>query len=90
MLVASTVDEVSCRAWMISALSESLDAGSFHDFNKGVFDEDILILESQRPQRIPPDPAAETHQRADKLSAAYRHYLQVLGLTYGVLPVLPR
>ncbi|MBM12513.1 MAG: hypothetical protein CL759_10595 [Chloroflexi bacterium] len=90
MLVASPVDEASCRAWMISAFSESLDAGSFHDFNEAVFDEDIPILESQRPQRIPLDPAAEMHQRADKLSAAYRQYLQALGLTYGVLPALPR
>ena len=89
MLVASPVDEVSCRAWMISAFSESLDAVSFHDFNEAVFDEDIPILESQRPQRIPLDPAAEMHQRADKLSAAYRQYLQALGLTYGVLPALP-
>jgi len=41
-----------------------------------MFDEDIPIFESQRPQRIPLNPAAEMHQRADKLSAAYRQYLQ--------------
>ena len=44
------------------------------------------ILESQRPQRIPLDPGAEMHQRADKVSATYRQHLQALGLAYGVLP----
>ena len=89
MLVASPVDEVTCRAWMTGVFSEGFEAGSFHDFNEGIFDEDIPILESQRPQRMPLDPGAEMHQRADKVSAAYRQYLQGLGLTYGVVPAVP-
>lgn len=85
MLVASPVDEVTCRAWMTGVYSEGFEEDLFHDFNEGVFDEDIPILQSQRPQRIPLDPTAEMHQRADKVSTAYRQFLQGLGLTYGVL-----
>lgn len=43
--------------------------------------EDIVIVESQRPENVPLNLAAETHIRADRLSVRYRRDLvEMFGL----------
>jgi phenylpropionate dioxygenase-like ring-hydroxylating dioxygenase large terminal subunit len=58
----------------------------FEDFQDTIFFQDKDILESQRPRRLPLDPAAEFHQRADRASLAYRKWLKDMGLSYGTIP----
>lgn len=51
-------------------------------FQHGIFTQDQPVLESQRPRRLPLS-GGEAHCAADRLSTAYRRYLQAQGCTYG-------
>lgn len=86
MIMASPVDEEHCRAWMIGAFTDpDVSTSDFAEFNHRIFEQDIPILESQRPRRLPLDPTAELAQRADRGASAYRRWLTAIGLTYGTI-----
>lgn len=52
-----------------------------YDFNLRVFEEDKAIVEAQKPECLPLDPALEVHIPADRSSIAYRRGLRALGYT---------
>jgi phenylpropionate dioxygenase-like ring-hydroxylating dioxygenase large terminal subunit len=52
-------------------------------FQDTVAAQDVPIVESQRPEKLPLDLQAELHLRSDKTSIAYRKWLNELGLTFG-------
>jgi phenylpropionate dioxygenase-like ring-hydroxylating dioxygenase large terminal subunit len=56
-----------------------------HKFNLKIFNEDRLIVESQRPEDLPLDAQFEAHIPADRTSIAYRKLLKDggLGTPYG-------
>lgn len=84
MIVTSPVTETSCRVWMLTTIRDPAgDLEGYRAFNEVIFAQDTPIVESQRPQRLPLDPAAEVHQRADRLSLAYRRWLADRGARYG-------
>ena len=58
-------------------------------FQHLVFEQDRLILESQRPKKLPLASRAEMPQRADALSIAYRRYLHDSGLRFGITATMP-
>ena len=87
MIMASPVDEEHCRAWMIGAFTDpDVSTEDFSAFNHRIFTQDVPILESQRPRRLPLDPTAELAQAADRASYAYRRWLSEVGLGYGTTP----
>jgi phenylpropionate dioxygenase-like ring-hydroxylating dioxygenase large terminal subunit len=87
MIMASPLDEEHCRAWMIGAFTDpNVSVDDFTDFNHRILLQDIPILESQRPRRLPLDPSVELAQKADRASYAYRRWLVDLGLGYGASP----
>ena len=45
--------------------------------------QDIPVVESQRPERLPLDLQAELHLRSDRIAVAYRKWLGELGLSFG-------
>lgn len=45
--------------------------------------QDIPVVESQRPERLPLDLQAELHLRSDRIAVAYRKWLKQMGLTFG-------
>jgi phenylpropionate dioxygenase-like ring-hydroxylating dioxygenase large terminal subunit len=45
--------------------------------------QDVPIMESQKPERLPLDLQQELHLRCDRTSIAYRQWLNELGLTFG-------
>jgi phenylpropionate dioxygenase-like ring-hydroxylating dioxygenase large terminal subunit len=51
-----------------------------HAFNLRIFEEDRLIVETQRPESLPLDLSMEAHIPADGSSIAYRRGLKRLGL----------
>ena len=89
MLAATPLSEVHTQIWFVMAMTyaKGQPAQPFRDFQHMIFMQDKAVLESQRPQRLPLDPAAECHQRADRLSLTYRRWLAQLGLRYGVIPL---
>jgi phenylpropionate dioxygenase-like ring-hydroxylating dioxygenase large terminal subunit len=50
-----------------------------------VFAQDRMIVETQRPERIPLDLRAEFHHRTDKLGLNYRRWLGAKGISFGAL-----
>jgi phenylpropionate dioxygenase-like ring-hydroxylating dioxygenase large terminal subunit len=87
LLMASPVTETQCRVWMLTTLADPAgDLESFNAYNAVIFDQDIVTVESQRPKRLPLDPRAEVHQRADRGSTAYRRWLAQRGFRYGTTP----
>ncbi|AUG99550.1 aromatic ring-hydroxylating dioxygenase subunit alpha [Prodigiosinella confusarubida] len=50
-----------------------------HAFNRRVFEEDRVMVESQRPEHLPLDLTLEAHIPADRSSIAYRRGLKRLG-----------
>ena len=56
------------------------DLDAVHAFNRRVFDEDRVIVESQRPEDLPLDLTEEAHIKADRASIAYRQGLRRMGL----------
>ena len=55
------------------------------DFEDTIFGQDQVVVESQRPERVPFDLAAELHLRFDAVAVAYRRAMRALGL--AALPV---
>ena len=45
--------------------------------------QDIPVVESQRPERLPLDLQSELHLRSDRIAVAYRKWLGELGLSFG-------
>jgi phenylpropionate dioxygenase-like ring-hydroxylating dioxygenase large terminal subunit len=79
------VDELSCLGWMCMAMNygHEIPEENLRAFQDEVTGQDIPIVESQRPERLPLDLQAEMHLRSDKTSIAYRKWLNELGLTFG-------
>jgi len=50
-------------------------------FNLNVFNEDRVLVESQRPRDLPLDGGSEVHIAADRTSLAYRRLLKQMGLS---------
>lgn len=81
---ACPTDDEHCRLWFAQYTSDdSSTDDELRDFQVAIFAQDQPILESQRPARLPIS-GGELMGSADRLSAAYRRYLQQLGITCGV------
>jgi phenylpropionate dioxygenase-like ring-hydroxylating dioxygenase large terminal subunit len=79
-------DEEHGQAWIVMATTNFASSDDeIRAFQDRIFAQDLDILESQRPKRLPLAPGAEVPQRADRLSAAYRRMLKTLELNYGVI-----
>ena len=50
------------------------------EFERVIFAQDQRVVESQRPEAVPVDLAAELHLRFDTLAVAYRRALRAHGL----------
>jgi phenylpropionate dioxygenase-like ring-hydroxylating dioxygenase large terminal subunit len=53
-------------------------------FQQNVFFQDRIVLENQRPRRLPLSPSAEIPTRADISSIVYRRWLKEKGLRFGI------
>jgi phenylpropionate dioxygenase-like ring-hydroxylating dioxygenase large terminal subunit len=79
------VDEIGCKGWMCMAMNyaHEIPEQELIAFQDKVTAQDIPIVESQRPERLPLDLQAELHLRCDRTSIAYRKWLNELGVTIG-------
>lgn len=75
----------SCRVWFRLAVADHDSSDeALAAFQHTIFCQDQPVLESQQPKRLPIGPRSELHSSADRLSVAYRRYLQRLNITFGV------
>jgi len=72
-------------AWLILALNYAHDtpADELRRFQDEVSNQDIPVVEGQRPELLPLDLQAELHLRSDRAALAYRKWLKKIGLRYG-------
>ena len=81
---ACPTTEESCRLWFAQYTTDDTSSDdALRDFQVEIFSQDQPILESQRPRRLPVS-GGEVMCAADRLSAAYRRYLQKAGIAFGV------
>jgi Vanillate O-demethylase oxygenase C-terminal domain len=59
------------------------------EFEDTIFGQDQVVVESQRPERVPFDLAAELHLRFDAVAVAYRKAMRDLGLAAGAPTGIP-
>jgi phenylpropionate dioxygenase-like ring-hydroxylating dioxygenase large terminal subunit len=87
LLTITPHDELDSTAWFIVATTIMDDNAALHkEYEpriRAIFEEDRLIVESQRPELLPLDLQAELHLRSDRMAIAYRTWLRQLGLSFG-------
>ena len=79
------VEEEECIGWMWMAMNHSFDIPEAEQraFQDRVVAQDMPIVESQRPKRLPLDLQAEFHLPCDRASITYRKWLKHLDITFG-------
>jgi phenylpropionate dioxygenase-like ring-hydroxylating dioxygenase large terminal subunit len=84
-LSVTPVDELESIAWMCIALNYGHDIPDeeLTSFQERIVGQDIPVVESQRPEKLPLDLQAELHLRSDRIAVAYRKWLKEIGLTFG-------
>lgn len=84
-LMVTPLTETSSRAWCVIMMNYGFEISDAEiaAYQNTIIAQDIPIVESQRPERLPLDLAAELHLRSDRLAIAYRQYLKATGLTFG-------
>jgi len=85
MIIATPVDELTTKAYMIVAqnFNLELDDEAMLDISNLVMAQDIEILENQRPEELPLDLQAELSLKSDQMSIYYRKWLKELGVQWG-------
>ena len=88
MLTITPHDEGDSTGWFIVADHEPGGGGalkaSYSPRILSIFEEDRVIVESQRPELLPLDLQDELHLRSDRVAIAYRSWLRQIGVTFGV------
>ncbi|BAK83843.1 vanillate O-demethylase oxygenase [Komagataeibacter medellinensis] len=64
-------------------LDETASQTDLVEFQQTIFLQDRIILENQRPRRLPLAAGVEIPTMADRMSVAYRRWLRDRGMTYG-------
>lgn len=79
------VSEVESMAWFTIFMNygDPKDDGGVVAFQDQIFAQDVPIVQSQRPERLPLNLAEELHLPSDRMAIAYRKYIRELGLTFG-------
>ncbi len=69
--------------WLALNYSHETPEEELRAFQDKITGQDIPVVESQRPEKLPLDLQAELHLRSDRIAVAYRKWLRQLGLTFG-------
>jgi phenylpropionate dioxygenase-like ring-hydroxylating dioxygenase large terminal subunit len=81
------VDEETCESRLVILLDSDSSTGltdhELRAFQNKVTAQDVVVVESQRPELLPLDLQEELHLRSDRLAIAYRKWLRQIGFTYG-------
>ena len=72
----------SCAGYVLIGRNYNLDQPGrvLQEFEDTIFGQDQVVVESQRPERVPFDLAAELHLKFDAVAVAYRKAMRRLGL----------
>jgi len=81
-------DADHCAGYVLIGRNYNLDQPDrvLVEFEDTIFGQDQLVVESQRPERVPFDLAAELHLRFDAVAVTYRKAMRDLGLAASAPP----
>ena len=76
------VDEDHCIGYVTIARNYDLEQPDsvLQEFEDTIFNQDQRVVESQRPERVPFDLAAEMHMTFDAVAIKYRQAMREQGL----------
>lgn len=82
--VSQPISANKCRGYCIIGRNYNLEDPDsvLQDFEQVIFDQDKRIVESQRPEQVPFDFAAELHLKFDAVAMNYRRAMKAEGLAY--------
>ena len=85
VLTFAPIDEESGIGWLLLASNydEQYSQEEIEEFTDLIIGQDLRIIESQRPRRLPIHDSEEFSVPADRASVYYRRWLRSLGVTYG-------
>ena len=71
-----------CRGFLLIGRNYNLEQADsvLQDFEDVIFGQDRRVVESQRPEQVPFDLAAELHLKFDAVAVAYRRAMRAQGL----------
>lgn len=69
--------------WLAMDYGKDVPEQDLIAFQDKITGQDIPVVESQRPERLPLDLQAELHLRSDRMAVAYRKWIGRQGLTFG-------
>jgi vanillate O-demethylase monooxygenase subunit len=74
-----------CAGYVVIGRNYNLGqpAEVIQEFEDTIFGQDQRVVESQRPERVPFDLAAELHLKFDAVAVAYRKAMRSVGLATG-------
>jgi len=74
-----------CAGYVVIGRNYNIDQPDrvIREFEDTIFGQDQVVVESQRPERVPFDLAAELHLRFDAVAVAYRKAMREVGLAAG-------
>lgn len=82
LFVSQPVDEERCTGYVAIARNYDLEQSPtvLQKFEDTIFEQDRVVVESQRPERVPFDLAAELHMKFDAVAINYRKAMREQGL----------
>lgn len=84
IFTVTALTERTSLVWMYVAMDYGeLSDEEIRGFQDDIIEQDIPIVESQRPELLPLDLQAELHLRSDRTAIAYRKWLRTLGVRLG-------
>lgn len=79
------VSPTECKVWFRLAVADQVSSeDELRAFQNTIFLQDQPVLESQQPQCLPLWSGAEAHVASDRMSVAYRRWLQAHAIRFGV------
>lgn len=82
LFASQPIAEDRCAGYVVIGRNYNLDQPDdvLRDFEDVIFGQDQVVVESQRPEQVPFDLAAELHLRFDAVAVAYRRAMRAQGL----------
>ena len=88
LFVSQPIASDRCRGLLVVGRNYDHDQPErvLQEFEEVIFGQDRLVVESQRPEQVPFDLAAELHLRFDAVAVAYRRAMRDQGLAAEAAP----
>lgn len=87
MLAVTPVSETKSVGWVLRAMNygHEFPPERYQAMQDLLVRQDVVVVESQRPELLPLDLQEELHLRSDRTAIAYRQWIKAKGLRFGTV-----